>query len=617
MSTNRLLHITGMTCEHCVRAVRKALESVPGVLAADVQLKAGRADVTLRDAKVSTATLTGAVREAGYEAEPAGESDSSGDSSGEASEEDPPHAHGSCCSDPACSAATAVKHPTPTCHPDSKTTEQTEHTDSKTTEHTEHTETTTSMKPAPYRAQAGEGVMTVTVGGMDCASCAAHVERSVGALAGVESCTVNFATDQARIRLAPGTSPEAMREPVRQAVHKAGYEVIGPTRVVGAEPQRQAEEAAPSSRNESMRRRNVEARAWLRHSIEGFVLGLPIILLEWMGPHGNAAGGAASTSLWVAFFLATVIMIRVGGAFFRGAWRTLRHGRANMDALVVMGAGTAYLYSTAVLVWAALGRTLGEGHTHYHEAVLILSVIALGKWLEARARSQAGKALEGLFELGAKRARLVRDGQEIEVEIGSVQVGEVLIVRPGEKIPTDGVVFEGASAVDESLITGESVPVDKRPGDRVIGATINRNGFLKLRVTQVGESTALAQIIHLVENAQAGKTEIQRFADRVAAVFVPAVLLIALLTFAGWGLAGLWGAGLIHAVSVLIIACPCALGLATPTAILVGTGQGARHGILIKEPHALERARHLQVIVLDKTGTITEGPSQGDRPVPA
>ena len=547
----RTLKVSGMTCEHCARTVRQALENVPGVGSAQVDVKNGRAEVTLNQNQIATATLVNAVERAGYHATP-DEEEAPDDG------EPPPPAGGGPAGGP------------------------------------------TALKNIPASRDGRQ--LTLTIGGMDCASCASHVERSVNALPGVESCSVNFATDQAHVRLAPESNPQLMIEPIQRAVKSAGYEVLLPD----PNTTDAAEAGAPPrlTREDTARRRATEALYWLRRSIEGFILAAPLIAIEW-GFHHSLAHNLVLGVL--AFLLATGVMIRVGGAFARGAWRSLAHGRANMDALVIVGAGTAYFYSTVVLALAAMGRVFAGGQTHYHESVLILSVIALGKWLEARARGQAGKALEGLFELGARQARVLREGVEEEVDIAQVKVGDLLIVRPGEKIPTDGVVLEGASAVDESLLTGESIPVDKAPGDKVIGATVNHNGWLKVRATQVGESTALAQIIRLVENAQAGKTgnsEIRRPRRRR---FRPRRHHHLLADPGRLSLAGHWSEGIIHAVSVLIIACPCALGLATPTAILVGTGQGARHGILIKDPLALERARKLDVVVLDKTGTITEG----------
>ena len=302
--------------------------------------------------------------------------------------------------------------------------------------------------------------------------------------------------------------------------------------------------------------------------------------------------------------LATPVQFYVGWQYYEGGFKALRNGSANMDVLVALGSTVAYVYS----IFVTLG--LAPGHVYFETAATIITLIVTGKLLEARAKGQTSEAIKKLMGLRAKTAHIVRDGVEIEVPIDQVHVGDIVVVRPGEKIPVDGTVIEGHSAVDESMITGESLPVDKQPGDKVIGATINRQGMLKFEATAVGRETALAQIIKLVEEAQAGKAPIQRLADRVAAIFVPAVIVIALITFAVWYFlvpeATLTDA-LIRLVAVLVISCPCAMGLATPTAIMVGTGKGAENGILFKSSAALERAHSLTAIVLDKTGTITRG----------
>jgi len=540
------LRIDGLHCANCVRAVERALLALPGVARADVDLPSGLARIVPRNGRVPLESLIAAVEQAGYAAVPLSPKEFSAHDAAEA---------GFACPAPG--------------------------------------------RPAPI--EAGQEISLV-IAGMDCNSCAAHIERALNALPGVARATVNFATETAHARLHPAHSAAEMLEPLRQAVASAGYTVVGhQTADQGAA----AADEARTQRLEARRRRDSEARWWLQRALEGIGLALPIVALE-MGPAAWRA--ALPHAGWITFALATWIVARVGLPYLRGGWRSLRRGSANMDVLVSMGSGTAYLYSVAVLLAAAAGRPLAMGHTHFHEAALILSIISLGKWLEARARGQAGHALEGLLDLGARRARVVRDGREVEVPVTEVRVGETLIVRPGEKIPTDGAVLQGESAADESLLTGESAPVEKRIGDEVVGATINLNGMLRIRASRVGEATALAGIIRLVEQAQAGKTRIQRLADQVSAVFVPLVVLVAIATLLGWGLlGGAWTDGILRAVAVLIIACPCALGLATPTAILVGTGQGARHGILIREPQALERARAIQVIVLDKTGTVTEG----------
>ncbi|MFQ5577279.1 MAG: copper-translocating P-type ATPase, partial [Anaerolineae bacterium] len=312
---------------------------------------------------------------------------------------------------------------------------------------------------------------------------------------------------------------------------------------------------------------------------------------------------------WLMFALATPVQFYVAWDYYAGGYKSLRNGSANMDVLVVMGSSVAYFYSIVVTLFLTLGSAAAGEHVYFETAAVIITLIKLGKLLEAIAKGKTSAAIKNLMGLRAKTARVMRDGAEVDIPIEQVRVGDVVIVRPGEKIPVDGIVIEGRSAVDESMLTGESLPVDKKPGDEVIGATLNKQGRLKFEAAKVGAETALAQIIRLVQEAQGSKAPIQRLADRVSAVFVPVVIGLAVLTLLVW-----WfvvGAGftpaLIRLVAVLVIACPCALGLATPTAIMVGTGKGAENGILFKNSQALERAHSLKVIVLDKTGTVTVG----------
>ncbi|HEU4900693.1 MAG TPA: copper-translocating P-type ATPase, partial [Actinomycetota bacterium] len=301
------------------------------------------------------------------------------------------------------------------------------------------------------------------------------------------------------------------------------------------------------------------------------------------------------------FVVATLVQFGVGWPFLREAARRARRGTANMDTLIAVGTLAAYGFSVAQLL-------TGGMELYFETAILLIAFLTLGRYLEARARGRAGQAIRALLELGAKQARVLRDGVEVLVPVEQVTVGDLLRVRPGEKVPVDGEVLEGASAVDESMLTGESVPVDKAPGDRVAGATVNTSGVLTVRATAVGADTALAQIVRLVEQAQAGKGELQRLADRISAVFVPLVMAVAALTFTGWAVLGHDPVkGLVAGVAVLIIACPCALGLATPTAIMVGTGRGAELGVLIKSVEVLERTRRITTVVVDKTGTLTRG----------
>ncbi len=547
------LNIDGMTCQSCADSVRRALEGVEGVSVARVDLEAGRAVVFPENGSDSAHRLQQAVGTLGFRASVAGPQLPAGSHANDRAVETRPH-------------------------PTTRPTDAEAHWDIK-----------------------------LTIGGMDCNTCAVGVERALRGIEGVEACRVNYATDTGFVRLQPGAAGAELVGDLRAAVADVGYEVLG---TEPAQPDGGAVVPTPALSRESLRqaareRREKEAGGWLRRALIGLVLVVPIGVFE-LGP--AVVREAVPIHGLLGAMLATVIMLYVGGPYYRSAWLAGRRLSTNMDTLIILGATTAYVFSLVLLGLALGGMIGGAGHTHFHEAGMILSVVSLGKWLEARARGQAGRALEGLFELGARQARILRDGREVEIPIDEVKVGDLLIVRPGEKVPTDGEVIEGGSAVDESMLTGEPIPVDKAPGDAVVGATLNQSGWLKIRATKVGESTTLAQIVRLVESAQVAKTRIQRLADRVASVFVPLVLGVALLTVVAWGLlGGDWSAGLLRAVAVLIIACPCALGLATPTAILVGTGQGARHGILIREPQALERAGGLGVIVLDKTGTVTEG----------
>ena len=323
---------------------------------------------------------------------------------------------------------------------------------------------------------------------------------------------------------------------------------------------------------------------------------------------------------WLLFALTTPVWAVVGWEFHRVALKTARHGSANMDTLISLGSTTAYLYSLWLLLWGnnyhppmgmAMGPNGNEAMTYFDTAALIITLIYLGKYLEAVAKGRTSDAIRKLMGLQAKTARVIRNGQEQDIPLAQVIMGDLLVVRPGEKIPTDGIVERGRSSVDESMVTGESLPVEKEPGATVIGATINQSGLLNVRANRVGRDTVLSQIIRMVEQAQGSKAPVQRLADQVSSVFVPVIIVIALLTLAGWLLTGHnFQTALLPAVAVLVVACPCALGLATPTAIMVGTGVGAGRGILIKGGESLERARKINAVILDKTGTLTLGKPQ-------
>jgi Cu+-exporting ATPase len=445
---------------------------------------------------------------------------------------------------------------------------------------------------------AGYGVATarfeLPITGMTCASCAATIERALQSrIPGVVAATVNLAAERAVVDVIAGA---VGRRQLAKAIEDAGYGVV-------------EAEAADLEDAEAAARR-AEIREQTRKFWAGAAFTLPLFLLS-MGRDLGLLGmwAHAPWFSWVLMLLATPVQLYVGWDFYVGAWKSLRNGTANMDVLVALGSSSAYLYSVPVVIALTLGSpALGE-HVYFETAAVILTLIKLGKLLEARAKGETGEAIRRLMELRPRTARVLRDGEEIEVPADAVEVDDVLVVRPGEAVPVDGLVVSGRSAVDESMLTGESLPVDKKPGDQVVGATVNKEGVLRVQATRVGADTALARIIRMVRAAQGSKAPIQRLADRVAGVFVPVVLGVAAGTLVVWWLwAGVgFTPALVRTVAVLVIACPCALGLATPTAIMVATGRGAEEGILFRSSEALERAHALRVVVLDKTGTLTLG----------
>ena len=429
------------------------------------------------------------------------------------------------------------------------------------------------------------------VTGMTCANCSATIERALKRLDGVVSANVNLANERAHVEYLPGVTSLVA---IQGAIRDVGYDVV----VAGeGESVDDVERAA----------REAEIRDQTRKFWIGVALSLPLFLVSMARDLGFLGMWAHQGWVnWLFLALATPVQFYVGWDYYVGGFKSLRAGSANMDVLVAMGSSAAYFYSLAVLLFPGMG-----GHVYFETSALIITLIKLGKVLEARAKGRTSEAIKKLMGLRPKTAHVIRSGSdaEIEVPVEAVILGDLVVVRPGERMPVDGVVVEGRSAVDESMLTGESLPVDKKPGDEIIGGTINKQGLLKFEATRVGAQTALAQIIRLVEEAQGSKAPIQRLADRVSGVFVPIVIAIATQTFLAWLLIG--GVGftqsMIYMVAVLVIACPCALGLATPTAIMVGTGKGAEMGILFKNSEALERAHELTTVVLDKTGTITRG----------
>jgi Cu+-exporting ATPase len=425
--------------------------------------------------------------------------------------------------------------------------------------------------------------------GMTCANCAMTIERTLKRLDGVVGANVNLASERASVEYLPGAVSLVA---IQQAIRDVGYDVVVPGEGEAAED---VERAA----------REAEVRDQTRKFWIGVAFALPLFLLS-MGRDFGLLGAWAHAPWvnWLFLALATPVQLYVGWDYYVGGFKSLRAGSANMDVLVAMGSSAAYFYSIAVLLFPSIGE-----HVYFETSALIITLIKLGKMLEARAKGRTSEAIKKLMGLRPKTARVVREGVEADVPVESVILGDVVVVRPGERLPVDGVVVDGHSAVDESMLTGESLPVDKKPGNEVVGGTINKQGLLKFEATRVGAQTALAQIIRLVEDAQGSKAPIQRLADRVSGVFVPAVIAAATVTFLAWYFFGRVGftQSLIYMVAVLVIACPCAMGLATPTAIMVGTGKGAERGILFKTSEALERAHEMTTIVLDKTGTITQG----------
>ncbi|MEP0805905.1 MAG: copper-translocating P-type ATPase [Chloroflexota bacterium] len=430
---------------------------------------------------------------------------------------------------------------------------------------------------------------------------ARRLEKALTSLDGVLEAQVTYTTEKARVKYIPTVISQAE---LRRAVAAAGFEALE----LGGE----AEDAEAKAREHEINEQRRLLIIGLVFTVPLFLFAmardfglLPDMFYTMSAMEGMARVPAAWTN-WVMLALAAPVQFYVGWQYYVGAYKALRNKSANMDVLIAMGSSAAFFYSLPITFGLLMG------HVYYETAAVIITLIKLGKFLEARAKGRTSEAIKKLMGLRAKTARVIRDGEEAEVSIDDVRVGDIVLVRPGEKIPVDGVVVEGRSAVDESMLTGESLPVEKKPGDAVIGATLNKLGMLKFEATKVGKETALAQIIKLVEEAQGSKAPIQKLADQVSAVFVPIVIVIALLTFAGWyffapQVDDQFTRALINMVAVLVIACPCAMGLATPTAIMVGTGKGAEAGILFRNSEALERAGKVNVVVLDKTGTITKG----------
>jgi Cu+-exporting ATPase len=469
----------------------------------------------------------------------------------------------------------------------------------------------------------------LAIEGMSCASCVSHVERAAAKVPGVQACNVNLARGRAVVRYDPArTTPQQIADAVRSAGYPATPEASG------------HEVSDPHAEHHRMTRQQAHADRWLRRALVGVALWFPVELAHWiLMLSGHAHEGQITWIDWAGLVSSTIAIVYVGAAFYRNAWAALKRGTTDMDTLIAMGASVAYGYSLVALVGFVAGWWRTLPHLYFMEASGFFALISFGHWLEARARASAGRAIHELLNLAPATALKLESGPGsrvpgsgdtesernpepqtrnpfVEVPVSALAPGDVVLVRPGDRVPIDGVVIDGRSSVDESMISGEPLPVVRSAGDEVIGGTINHDGALRVRVTRTGRDTALAQIIQLVEHAQSSKPAVQRLADRIAAVFVPAVLIVALLTALGWYIAGhamgwedarTWGMIARAVCSVLIIACPCALGLAVPATLMVGTGRGAKLGILYRDIDALQSAEKLDTVVLDKTGTLTRG----------
>ncbi|CBE67160.1 MAG: heavy metal translocating P-type ATPase [Candidatus Methylomirabilis oxygeniifera] len=441
-----------------------------------------------------------------------------------------------------------------------------------------------------YEVATAEVILPVS--GMSCASCVQHIEQALAAVPGVVAASVNFATERASVTfLASVVQPTDLR----QAIEEAGYGV--------------ADVAAGVMPDQEQATADTEIRLLRTKFLVGAALSVPVLVGSF--PDWFPWAPALLSDPYMLLVLTTPVQFWVGRQFHRGFWASLKHRTADMNTLVSIGTNAAYLYSAALTLFPASIAPSGmEMMTYYDTAAILMTLIVMGRWLEAKAKGRTSEAIRKLMGLRAKTARVIRDDLVQDIPVEEVRIGDLVLVRPGEKVPVDGIIREGQSALDESMLTGESLPVEKGPGDQVIGATVNKIGGFTFEATRVGRDTVLAQIVRLVEQAQGSKAPIQRLVDRIAGIFVPIVLVIAVVTFGVWLLVGGEQAFLValsNFVAVLVIACPCALGLATPTSIMVGIGKGAEYGVLIKNAESLERAYRVNVIVFDKTGTLTVG----------
>lgn len=600
-----VIDVYGMTCEHCVRRVTRALEQLPSMEQVEVSLKDEKAKFSFDPAQVNMEQIKEAIKEAGYATEPEADTTEQAQIPEQALPPEQDQAEVSVPVEEQEQAKTIVlsqsvtgedkkqlKVSGMTCANCALTIEKgvgkmagvkvanvnfaseklnLEFDPNIVTE----AEIISKIKDLGYGAQAEEedGKEQFKVSGMTCANCALTIEKKLKNTPGVRSAAVNFANETVSVDFDPGA---INIEGIFEAVKDAGYTPIPPE-------ERDRED-----------RSVIIQRNWLIFSA---IMSIPFIAMMFVP--------MSRTTMYVAFVLATIVQFSAGWIFYRGAYHALKNHSANMDVLVAMGITAAYGYS----VMTTFPEIFFHGPTFYDTSVLLITFVRFGKYLEAHAKGKAGQALKRLLELQADKARLLVDGEEKEVAASSVKAGDIVLVKPGEKIPVDGEIIEGQASIDESMLTGESIPVEKGPGDPVVGATINRSGSIKVKTTKTGKETVLSGIIKMVEEAQGVKPPIQRLADTISNYFVPAVVTISVITFLiwFWGFKSTFVFALTAAIAVLVIACPCALGLATPTAIMVGSGVGLNRGILFKSAAVLEGIAHLEAIGFDKTGTLTKG----------
>lgn len=447
-------------------------------------------------------------------------------------------------------------------------------------------------------------IITLPIEGMTCASCVLRVEKALKKIDGVQDAIVNLATEQAQVKIDPS---KVDFEKLKDAIERAGYSVIE-----SKEDKFTVEDFVDKEREKYLFDLKNDLKFALLFTIPVFIISM----LVMYKPFADLIDGFVNYTSYLLFVLTTPVIFKSGKRFFIIAWKNLKHFSSDMNTLVAVGTGSAYLYSAFVTFLPEIfGIDSHQTHhqVYYDTSAVIITLILFGRYLEAKSKSKTSEAIKKLIGLKPKTANVIRDGNEVTLKIDELKINDLVIVRPGERIPADGFIVNGFSTVDESMITGESIPVEKKEGDKVIGGTINLSGSFNFRVSAIGKNSILGQIIKLVEEAQSSKAPIQNLADKIASVFVPIVILIAILTFVGWIIGGAtFSSALIHFVAVLIIACPCALGLATPTALIVGTGIGADNGILIKNAQSLELTHKITDLVLDKTGTITEGKPKVD-----